>query len=392
MLVRWSSSQQFRRDMIRYLAFLGLITSLFAAEPPPGVAVAFSEAKTQDFIGSPALMLMPDGRYLAAHDFFGDGKRNGSVIYESSDRGVTWKRIVELPDQDWSSFFLHRGDLYFMGRSWVQGKGIRQGRMAIRRSQDGGKTWTIPKDAKTGLFTIGDLRCATGPVTVVEHGGRLWRCIEHSAKGLKFPRQFQPFLYSASVEADLLDQASWTATNLVKPNFNWLSKTFGGWLEGNVVVTPDGVSCLMRVQTIVPREYTAILTPTADGKRLNFDAKTGLHRMSGGAKKFCVRPDPRGGGYWALANIIPEGVDAAHPAAIRNTLGMLHSTDLKTWQTRTTLLHREGKEQFGFQYPDFQFDGEDLIYLSRTAWNGADNFHNANYLTFHRVEDFRRHE
>ena len=37
----------------------------------------------------------------------------------------------------------------------------------------------------------------------------------------------------------------------------------------------------------------------------------------------------------------------------------------------------------------FLFDGSDLLYLSRTAFNGAQNFHDNNYLTFDRVSDFR---
>jgi hypothetical protein len=374
--------------MIRAL-LLSLISALAFAAPPPGVVVACSPAESQDYIGSPALIVLPDGSYLAAHDFFGKGKKMGSQIYESTDRGQSWKLLISLPQHYWSSFFLHRGDLYFMGTRRSLVKGEPQGRFIISRSKDGGRSWSQAKDSKTGLFAVGDLRCATGPMTVVEHGGRLWRCIEHSAKGFNFPKQFQPFLYSAPSDADLLDQASWTATNLVKPNFQWLGKTFGGWLEGNVVATPEGIVCMMRVQTIVPKEYTALLRPTADGKRLNFDPQTDLHRMDGGAKKFCVRPDPLGKGYWAVANTIPGGMDAAHPAAIRNTLGLLHSTDLKTWVTRATLLHHPDKVGHGFQYPDFQFDGEDLLVLSRTAWDGAHGYHDANYLTFHRVANFR---
>ena len=53
--------------------------------------------------------------------------------------------------------------------------------------------------------------------------------------------------------------------------------------------------------------------------------------------------------------------------------------------------HREiaSAQDVGFQYIDFMFDGDDLIYLSRTAMNQAHNFHDANYQTFHRVKNFR---
>lgn len=43
---------------------------------------------------------------------------------------------------------------------------------------------------------------------------------------------------------------------------------------------------------------------------------------------------------------------------------------------------------------DWQFDGPDIIAVCRTAWDDADsgarNFHDANYLTFHRIADFRQ--
>ena len=46
-----------------------------------------------------------------------------------------------------------------------------------------------------------------------------------------------------------------------------------------------------------------------------------------------------------------------------------------------------------FQYVDFLFEGRDIIALSRTAYDdglgGAHNCHDANYLTFHRLRDFR---
>ncbi|WP_298645867.1 hypothetical protein [uncultured Proteiniphilum sp.] len=50
-------------------------------------------------------------------------------------------------------------------------------------------------------------------------------------------------------------------------------------------------------------------------------------------------------------------------------------------------------EKHGFQYIDWQFEGDDIIFLSCTAYDdesgGANNNHDANFLTFHRIEDFR---
>ena len=47
------------------------------------------------------------------------------------------------------------------------------------------------------------------------------------------------------------------------------------------------------------------------------------------------------------------------------------------------------EKEVGFQYVDFEFDGDDIIFLCRTALNGAANFHDSNYSTFHRISAFR---
>jgi len=47
----------------------------------------------------------------------------------------------------------------------------------------------------------------------------------------------------------------------------------------------------------------------------------------------------------------------------------------------------------GFQYVDWIFDPADyytILYLSRTAYDGAQNYHDSNRITFSRVRDFRK--
>ena len=85
---------------------------------------------------------------------------------------------------------------------------------------------------------------------------------------------------------------------------------------------------------------------------------------------------------------------ASLPAGkVRNTLVLKSSADLKNWIVEKVLLHHPDVLKHGFQYVDWQFDRKDIIFLSRTAYDddlgGADNFHNANYLTFHRIKNFR---
>jgi hypothetical protein len=50
-------------------------------------------------------------------------------------------------------------------------------------------------------------------------------------------------------------------------------------------------------------------------------------------------------------------------------------------------------DRHGFQYLDWLFEGDDIIAASRTACGQGDDAaprqHDANYLTFHRLRDFR---
>jgi hypothetical protein len=62
--------------------------------------------------------------------------------------------------------------------------------------------------------------------------------------------------------------------------------------------------------------------------------------------------------------------------------------------TLICLLPRTGPEDpadVGFQYVSFLIDGDDILYLCRTAINHAKNMHDSNYTTFHRIKQFRQH-
>ena len=67
------------------------------------------------------------------------------------------------------------------------------------------------------------------------------------------------------------------------------------------------------------------------------------------------------------------------------------SKDLVKWELKKDLIDKrnEDSQKVGFQYIDFEFVGNDIVFLSRTAMNNAHNFHDANYSTFHRIENFR---
>ena len=278
------------------------------------------------------------------------------------------------------------------------GASKQYGNTVIRRSDDGGRTWTVPQDRNSGLLLDdGQYHCCPQPVLV--HNGRIWRAMEDGGNGLIWGLRFRAFMMSAPVDADLLRADSWTCSNRVARDPQWLDGKFGGWLEGNAVATPEGrVVNVLRADVPAGGGQAAIVAISDDGRTATFDPKTGFVDLPGGSTKFTIRFDPASKHYWALANWIPERhLDQGRkPAATRNTLALIRSADLRNWQVRSLVAYHPDAVTHGFQYPDWQFDGDDLVAVSRTAYDdglgGAHNYHDANYLTFHRIADFRHAE
>lgn len=357
----------------------------------PGVIIDYSPAASGLYIGSPSIAVLPGGDYVASHDFFGPKSNEHvsarSAVFRSADRGATWKRVAEIQGAFWSKLFVHRGTLYFLGTDRHHGNAI------IRRSIDGGATWTSPTDRKTGLLRDdGEYHCA--PMAVIEHKGRLWRAMEWRHPPEKWGVNYRAGMLSIPVDADLLDAGQWTFAEFLPSYRNWNGGDMGAWLEGNAVVTPAGdVVNVLRVQTKSPNEKAAIVRVSADGRALTFDPEKDFIPFPGGAKKFTIHFDAQTKLYWSLASIVAERHRADNPGSIRNTLALVSSPDLRTWTTRTVLLYHPDVKQHGFQYVDWLFEGDDIIAASRTAYEdgvgGAHNNHDANFLTFHRWKNVR---
>ncbi len=367
---------------------------MVATEHPvvPGIVIDHSPAASGIYIGSPSLAVLANGDYVASHDEFGpksaEHLRAVSHIFRSHDRGATWRKIATLDGAFWSTLFTHRGALYLLGPD------KHHGNVLIRRSLDGGVTWTSPTNAATGMLRDdGEYHCA--PVPVIEHAGRLWRAMEWRNPPIAWGINYRAGMLSIPVAADLLNATNWTCSNFLPSDRAWNGGDMGAWLEGNAVVTPAGeLVNVLRVQTKSPAEKAALVRISPDGKTASFDPATGFIRFPGGAKKFTIRLDPRTRRYWALASIVGEANRAADPGRVRNTLALTTSADLLNWEVRCVLLRHPDVARHGFQYVDWQFDGEDIIAACRTAFDdgegGAHNAHDANYLTFHRFGNFRR--
>ncbi|GAB3931249.1 sialidase family protein [Larkinella terrae] len=363
----------------------------------PGAIVAHSPASSGLYIGSPSLCVLPNGDYLASHDLFGPQSNEfvkpNSRIYRSTDKGKTWTQIAEINGQFWSKLYVHRNGLYFFGTDKHHGNTI------IRQSTDNGVTWTNPTDGENGLLLAGEYHCA--PVPFLEHNGRLWRAMEDAMGPIKqWGKRYGAFMLSMPLDADPMKAASWTSTNVLRYDSTYLNNGFGGWIEGNAVLSPDGeVLDILRVDHKKSLdEKAAFVRISPDGKTASFDVNTGFVPFPGGSKKFTIRYDPKSKLYWTLTNYIPQEFKQANagknPASLRNTQALCSSSDLKTWSLRQIVLQHPDVVKHGFQYVYWLFDGNDIILLSRTAYDdglgGAHNNHDANFLTFHRIKKFRK--
>jgi hypothetical protein len=196
---------------------------------------------------------------------------------------------------------------------------------------------------------------------------------------------FRSFVMSAPVDADLLKAESWTSTNRLRFD---QSQPGRAWLEGNVVVTPENnLVNILRVQRD-DVETAAIVHVSDDGKTVSFDPGSDFIHFYGGANKFTIRYDPAAKLYFSLVN------KQKNPAAYRNNLTFVTSSDLRNWNVESVILHHPDSKSHAFQYIDWLFEGDDIVAVSRTAYDdglgGAHRAHDANYMTFHRIKNFRR--
>jgi len=165
------------------------------------------------------------------------------------------------------------------------------------------------------------------------------------------------------------------------------------------VITPDNtiVNILRCEFSNDTHSKAAIVNISADGQRANFNPNRGFINFPGGAKKFTIRYDAKTKKYWSLVNWIQPGdlkyLKENKAGKIRNTIALASSTNLQDWIIERIVLYHPDIKKHAFQYVDWLFDGNDLIAVSRTAYDdglgGANNYHDANFITFHRIKNFR---
>ena len=162
---------------------------------------------------------------------------------------------------------------------------------------------------------------------------------------------FEAFALSVPDAADLLDAANWTKTNGISFEGDWVKGDRTGWLEGNVVVAPDGrLVNILRVNATeaadvpfaldgpargIPRyEVAAMMEVGPEPDKIRFVPERGFFQFPGSQSKFTIRFDPVSKRYWSLVQKITApaagrgGADFL-PTYQRNVLRLTSSADLR---------------------------------------------------------------
>ena len=337
---------------------------------------------------SPSMVRHPDGYLIASMDLFAQKEpQNLTLIFRSDDDGNTWHYVSELMPCFWGKLFIHKGRLYMLSCS------TEYGDLLIGASDDGGKTFCTPTVLMRGSGRSHKAGCHKSPENVVRYNGRLWETMEWGSWGEGY---HAPMIMSIDENDDLLVAENWSFAPPIKYDPNWKGLPKGessGCIEGALTVAPDGkLYNIMRYDMLRldPDRGLAIAfaVNTDDPESpLRFDHTV---PFMGNHSKFEILFDEKSGYYYSIVSRIYDG---GHAGA-RNLLSLIRSKDAYNWENVADLIDRRDVDRLkiGFQYVEFIISGDDILYLSRTAVNGCENFHNSNYITFHRIKDFRKLE
>lgn len=337
------------------------------------------------YLCTPCILSHPDGYLLASMDVYEKGApQNLTLIFRSDDNGENWYHLSELFPCFWGTLFLHRGEVYMIGTS------TEYGDLLVGKSSDGGKTWPPPTVLLRGACNRSGPGWHKSSGHVTEHRGRLWCAIDY---GSHVSGGHASSLASVPADSDILNPCEWTFTEPLPYAPSWPGATVGdtrGFIEGNAIPAHDGkLYNFLRynIDKGTPNHGLAgMLCADTD----NPEAPLSFYKFipfPGNHSKFDVLRDDATGKYYSIVSRI---YSTDLPKA-RNLLSLLSSPDLENWELVCDLIDYRDHDPmyFGFQYVSFIICGDDILFLSRTAANGAHTYHDSNYITFHRIKNFR---
>ncbi len=296
-------------------------------------------------------------------------------IKKSEDGGKSWKDVGTVENLQWASMVAVNNTIYLMGNRFV--KGGEGGAMIAKVNSDG----TVSSALINSVSGIG----GGGPGAMIVHDGKVFKA-------------YNKKVVYASVSSDLLDPANWNASNALSDVI-----TTTGVCEGNLVVMNGEIYNIMRVDnqkiTTLENGHAVIAKLVNDGnggyiyQAVDGVGESGLIEFPTSWTKFAIRYDAASGTYLTLSNI---KTDKSAINRQRSVLCLATSTDLIHWTIQEyVLVDRQmmnpvcSASAHGFQYVDFVIDGDDLIMAVREASGRTALYHDGNYTTFYRIEDYQ---
>lgn len=417
-------------------------------ELAPGfIKVCESPDPQRVYCYSPGICRLPNGRLLATSGMGGPGTaeldgekgmRYGSPaqgrFFTSDDRGKTWtlraKRAV-----------MHHRPFVAGDSAYVIG---HMGELRICRSDDSGDTWTRP-------ITLADGDWHQAPCNVWYANGCVYLVMEKRFdRGIRAWQvaNIAPILMRGRIGDDLTRPENWTfASELVFCDEIRQDEldTFGvpfydcppprgcnadgvkgrdcapiGWLETNVVQFTDsnhywcdpsgrtfhlwmrahtggtGLACIAKVVEQGDRPGTGPMVTCFEsvpsGKRVLYVP------CPGGQMKFHILFDEEMRLFWLLSTQATDSMTRADrlppgrfnlPNNERRRLQLHFSRNCIDWCFAGMVAIGEA-EHASRHYASMAIDGLDLVVSSRSGDRNAASAHNGNFVSFHRVRDFRK--
>lgn len=334
------------------------------------------------YLCSPSIVRHPEGFLLASMDLFkGNYPQNLTLIYRSDDNGKSWQYVSELFPAFWSKMFIYQNELYVLAVS------TEYGDLLIGKSVDGGKSFTEPVVLFRGCNGKNEsVGVHKNPQPVVEFNERIWNTMEWGSWGAGY---HSAMVMSAPIGCDLLDAENWVFSEPVKYNPQWDGVAKGpstGNIEGCLVVKDNQLYNVMRydMRKTEPCYGLAVVYKVDTENPENPLKYEKCIQFPANHSKFVIKFDERTGKYYTIASRI---IDAEHKTA-RNLLSLMSSSDLENWVVEKDVINMLDKnpDKYGYQYVDFEIEGDEIIFLCRTATNGAQTYHDTNYITFNRIK------
>ena len=282
----------------------------------------------------------------------------------------------------WGKLFV-LGDIVYMIACSTE-----YGDLLISRSTDGGNSFDAPVPLIRGSNgKNGNDGVHKNPQPPVIFNDRIYFSLEW---GCWANEQFchAPMVCSAPLCSDLLNPENWAFTPPKK--FERFASELDHLplnsmtIEGTLVITPKG-------------ELYDVLRFSGDRQALCYKVNTNdphapleyacVMPFSANRSKFTIKFDGFSGYYYSVATVIHD--EKNHWT--RNYLCLLKSKDLRSWENALAIYDKRNcsPQKTGFQYVDFDFYGEDIVFVCRTAINEPNDYHNSNYQTFDTIKNFR---